>query len=208
MTHDQLIRELDDLAWRLTRSAALLRYYGGLNADMVRQARDLTQAAGSTSQLASQLRRRHDDPGCRAEDDPQAGDDEKGTRIAGAPGGDPPAQETIMSECTPGPWVARKVTEQEWAIDAPHGDPVIGHDGWNALAVVYGCDDNPIEGRIVAEANARLIAAAPDMLAALEGLIELAEFAMLETGELAEFAMLETGELADARAAVAKALGQ
>lgn len=45
MTHDQLILELDDLAWRLTRSAALLRYYGGLNADMARQARDLTQAA-------------------------------------------------------------------------------------------------------------------------------------------------------------------
>lgn len=107
------------------------------------------------------------------------------------------------SEFTPAPWVARKIEAQEWAIDAPNGDPIIGHNQWNALAVVYGSDDHPREGRIVAEANARLIAAAPDLLAALEDLIGLAESAMCETGEFDI-----TSELADARAAVAKALGQ
>lgn len=102
-----------------------------------------------------------------------------------------------MSEYTPAPWVARKIEDQKFAIDAPNGDPTIGHKKWNALAVVFGCDDNPGEGRIVAEANARLIAAAPDLLVALEDLIALAESIMHGTGELA-----------DARAAVAKALGQ
>lgn len=107
-----------------------------------------------------------------------------------------------MNESTPGPWIARKIENQEWAIDAPNGDPIISHKKWNALAVVYGSDDNPGEGRIVAEANARLISAAPDMLAALEDLIALAEFMMHVTGEY------DASELADARAVVARALGQ
>lgn len=108
-----------------------------------------------------------------------------------------------MSEFTPAPWVARKIDGQELAIDAPNGDPIIGHKKWAALAVVYGSDDHPGEGRIVAEANARLIAAAPDMLAALMEVIALAESAMRETGDFDI-----TSELANARAVVAKALGQ
>lgn len=65
---------------------------------------------------------------------------------------------------TPGPWVATKVDDQEWRIDAPTGDPVIGHDEWEGLAIAYGCDDHPDAGSIVAQGNARLIAAAPDLL--------------------------------------------
>lgn len=51
-------------------------------------------------------------------------------------------------------------------------------------------------------ANARLIAAAPDLLEALEDLASLAEVAMREVGEYDIEA-----ELADARAAIAKATG-
>jgi len=52
------------------------------------------------------------------------------------------------------------------------------------------------------EANARLIAAAPELLEALEDLASLAEAAMREVGEYDIEA-----ELADARAAIAKATG-
>ena len=40
------------------------------------------------------------------------------------------------------------------------------------MATVYGCDDQPEEGALVAEANARLIAAAPDLLAACQAMAE------------------------------------
>lgn len=73
-----------------------------------------------------------------------------------------------MSNHTPGPWQARKVDNQEWQIDAPHGDRSLGYSTWSCLASVYGSDDKPREGRIVAEANAHLIAAAPDMLKMLK----------------------------------------
>lgn len=72
-----------------------------------------------------------------------------------------------MSKYTPGPWIARRVDSQEWHIDAPNGDPTLGHVKWSGLAV-YGCDDFRQGGDIVAEANARLIAAAPRMYAVVE----------------------------------------
>ena len=67
---------------------------------------------------------------------------------------------------TPGPWEARCIESQEWAIDAPNGDPTIGYSSWTALASVYGSNDFRREGEAVAEANARLIAAAPELLEA------------------------------------------
>ena len=39
------------------------------------------------------------------------------------------------------------------------------------MVIVHGCDDEPDQGSVVAEANARLIAAAPDLLESLELLL-------------------------------------
>ena len=69
---------------------------------------------------------------------------------------------------TPGPWEPKRIESQRWEIDAPNGDPTIGHKLWQGLAAVYGCDDMSAAGAQVAEANARLIAAAPAMLAVLK----------------------------------------
>lgn len=56
-------------------------------------------------------------------------------------------------------------------------------------------------------ANARLIAAAPELLEALDDLIHLAESAMLRANyDGGEYDI--DGELSDARAAIAKALGE
>lgn len=53
------------------------------------------------------------------------------------------------------------------------------------------------------QANARLIAAAPDLLNALEDLVSLAEVIMRENGEY-----MVDDELTDARNAIAKAKGE
>ena len=77
-----------------------------------------------------------------------------------------------MSKHTPGPWEARRVNYQEWDIDRIGSVPLLGFAGWEGMATVYGCDDQPEEGALVAEANARLIAAAPDLLAACQAMAE------------------------------------
>lgn len=74
----------------------------------------------------------------------------------------------MMSNHTAGPWTARRVDNQQWEIDALHGDTTIKHASWLGLASVYGSDDMSRESRMVAEANALLIAAAPEMLDALK----------------------------------------
>ena len=65
---------------------------------------------------------------------------------------------------TPGPWVAGKISRQIVPINAPGGDPTLGCSKWDGLAHVFGCDDYPDDGAVVARANARLIAAAPELL--------------------------------------------
>ena len=72
---------------------------------------------------------------------------------------------------TPGPWEPKRIESQRWEIDAPNGDPLLGHRAWQGLAAVYGNDDNKVAGSQVAKANARLIASAPAMLAALRAMV-------------------------------------
>lgn len=73
---------------------------------------------------------------------------------------------------TPGPWLLRKVDNQEWHIDVKSSGL---HDGfpWDGLAVAYGYDDKPSEGKVIARANAALIAAAPQLYAALDEAADL-----------------------------------
>lgn len=77
----------------------------------------------------------------------------------------------MTAKHTPGPWEPKRIESQRWEIDAPNGDPTIGHKLWQGLAAVYGCDDMSAAGAQVAEANARLIASAPAMLAALRAMV-------------------------------------
>ena len=77
-----------------------------------------------------------------------------------------------MNKHTPGPWSYRKVPrKQEWEINTKRC-PNSGHESWTGMSVVFGCDDYPKMGKIVGEANARLIAAAPELLEALELLMK------------------------------------
>lgn len=59
-----------------------------------------------------------------------------------------------MSAHSPGPWEVRFFRSKSHRIDAP---------GWNELAVVYGNEDDDLDRQ--GRANARLIAAAPELLA-------------------------------------------
>lgn len=96
---------------------------------------------------------------------------------------------------TPSPWVVRVMGAQVVAIDAPNGDQTIGHSRWKELATAYGCDDAMEDGEAVALANARLIAAAPELLEALRFIIDLLP---ADPG----------GAINVARAAIAKATGE
>lgn len=89
-----------------------------------------------------------------------------------------------MSAHTPGPWEARRIDSQEWEIDAPNGDPTIGYSSWTGMISVYGCNDFPNAGEVVAKANARLIAAAPELLAALRECADRLAIHMTHTEDL------------------------
>ena len=109
-----------------------------------------------------------------------------------------------MSKHTPGPWEARRVNYQEWDIDRLGSVPLLGFAGWEGMATVYGCDDQPEEGALVAEANARLIAAAPDLLESLkscEKQLTALSFKSAHVGDVLK-------ALREARAAIAKATGE
>lgn len=94
----------------------------------------------------------------------------------------------MSAKHTPGPWYSEMNVDGEintWAFDDP-GSPRIG------VAKAYKNKN--------AEANARLIAAAPDLLAALERVLECRRFKIsLDTNAAA---------LEQARAAIAKAKGK
>ena len=74
-----------------------------------------------------------------------------------------------MTNHTPGPWSIGEVSreKQRVDIDSLHADQTLGHQTWRGLARAYGCEDMPAEGTAAMLANARLIAAAPELLEAL-----------------------------------------
>lgn len=88
---------------------------------------------------------------------------------------------------TPGPWLARKVA----------GTFLPGQIGW---AIDYNEEQEQVVDYVYKEADARLIAAAPDLLDALENVIESWGLGLLPH---------EDSEALDqARAAIAKAKGE
>ncbi len=110
--------------------------------------------------------------------------------------------EMKMSKHTPGPWSYRKVPrKQEWEINTGRC-PNSGHESWTGMSVVFGCDDYPKMGKIVGEANARLIAASPELLEACKAM--LSEF----NEQMAGIVNDEFAVIAKARAAIAKATGE
>ena len=107
-----------------------------------------------------------------------------------------------MSAHTPGPWKVEYSEGDEWEVLAGANLPIAYISGWAGRSI---------------EANARLIAAAPDLLVALKRLEDLAGqigpriiIPKAEHGTIRIIA--ELGALADActaaRAAIAKAEGQ
>lgn len=90
-----------------------------------------------------------------------------------------------MSKHTPGPWII---------VDTQRGDAIVNALIDESGAAMYG----PIvDGGIDTEANARLIAAAPELLAACEAVIEEQSIGM--------YGAISNECIAQLRAAVAKA---
>ena len=104
-----------------------------------------------------------------------------------------------MSKHSPGPWTIGKVShaEQHVDIDSLNHDPFVGCDEWRAMARTYGTEGEEEIGSIVMLANARLIAAAPELLEALTDCVEHMHWTQPQ-GEAA---------LKKAKAAIAKATG-
>jgi hypothetical protein len=93
---------------------------------------------------------------------------------------------------TPGPWSHAPILS--------HGEYEICHDGCHAIAFVYAGDGLDEITTFPSESNARLMSAAPDLLDALEWMIEHDESG---PGDDYHLAGLER-----AKAAVAKARGE
>lgn len=119
----------------------------------------------------------------------------------------------MKAEHTKGPWVGiedGKYRETPWILDHEddHGAtwvPITNSAGRTIALVVNDDTQRPLKvHERETEANARLIAAAPELLEALEDLARLAEAAMLEANR--DWYDIDL-ELADARAAIRKARG-
>ena len=103
---------------------------------------------------------------------------------------------------TPGPWTATH-NGHYWKIDSDtHGQ--IGDACSSNIIYIGGKELSPDQARPIAAANARLIAAAPDMLAALKATLAFAE--VLEKRSGRGVSSRRGGAIfAKARAAIAKA---
>ena len=79
-----------------------------------------------------------------------------------------------MSKHSPGPWTIGKVSHknQHVDIDSLNHDPFVGCDEWRTMARTYGTEGEEEIGSIVMLANARLIAAAPELLEALQSVLD------------------------------------
>lgn len=97
-----------------------------------------------------------------------------------------------MSAHSPGPWEVRFFRSKSHRIDAPD---------WNELAVVYGNEDDDLDRQ--GRANARLIAAAPELLAAVREFLAGHAFETQSSGGGCPCHACGTG-----RAAIAKAEGR
>jgi hypothetical protein len=101
----------------------------------------------------------------------------------------------------------KKYTPGSWALFNVNGVlQVDNRDGDGASPCVVhwrGFDGNDVDSD-ENEANAHLISAAPDLLEALEGLMEAAEFADMNQSPTGCY----ENEIAAARAAIAKAYGE
>lgn len=98
---------------------------------------------------------------------------------------------------TPGPWSYRWETEaRDWAIVTDANGSIVAN-----VNTETGPDASsaPATRQMPAEANARLIAAAPDLLEALTSSLELLEHHYPKPAR--------NGQIARARAAIAKATG-
>lgn len=93
-----------------------------------------------------------------------------------------------MSPHTPGPWEAR-----EWSIHAPTSVGTVVNGQFQLVAECSGTGARDLQTEIES-ANARLIAAAPEMLEALEGALDVLSAVM-------------PGSHRTIRAAIAKAKG-
>lgn len=100
---------------------------------------------------------------------------------------------------TPGPWELTTVEPgAEWHVSAP--DMRCRAGSWTSLAVVYGQEDEWEEDmREEGRANSRLVAAAPDLLAALQGFLDY------HSGHAPDPEI--TARVVDAEKAIAKATG-
>lgn len=101
---------------------------------------------------------------------------------------------------TPGPWAAERTLDVGWTVDS-----VPLRQGYGR--VVVADVDSTVDDEETA-ANARLICAAPDLLATIEAFLEAdkdREFA--DTVDLDEYAMEWANALNALKAAVAKARG-
>jgi hypothetical protein len=107
---------------------------------------------------------------------------------------------------TPGPWIIRDDGREYQCpiIESPN----IGRGYWSSLATVTQRDKHPTEGGEIsattAMANARLIAAAPDLLEALEVMLSLSDPSIDEG--FGAFMARDLAAQRKARAAIAKAV--
>ena len=93
-----------------------------------------------------------------------------------------------MSKFTPGPWVAREVNGMGWP-------------GQRGFAIDFNEDQEQVVEFVYEEADAHLIAAAPDLLEALEAVLNAGRGT---SGRI----ILDADDEAVARAAIAKARGE
>lgn len=120
----------------------------------------------------------------------------------------------MAAKHTPGPWIVREspkpnIEGPELRLSIKHTSP--GRDGAEFCEIVAG--HVTAEADAIARANARLIAAAPDLLAALESLVKWMDDSGLSSttpGGVGQFHYegTEYSVVTDARTAITKAKGE